>query len=305
MRVLLVLEACGGGGARHVADLAGGLLAKNHEVSLIFSPQRAEAWFLDTISTLNRLDVHALPMDRSVTFSDIPRCLELRKLIDKTGPFDLLHGHSSKAGALIRLAQLGKRVPVVYTPHAPITMDPALPVLARTAYAFVERRLAALCERIICVSPAEKDHLQSMGFPEQKLRVVCNGIGAQPHQNRGKIRDTMGIDAGTVCFGFVGRITHQKAVDHALSAFAKVCREVNNARMVIIGDGPASVLDPAYLVVSPADAELDLVWSRFVPNLATVLFPHLPVIRHDDLFKQLRGLHELVYRVAGYPLTRW
>lgn len=238
MRVLLILESCGGGSARHVVDLASGLLARDHQVSLIFSPQRAESGFLESIGELPRLDTHALPMERSVTFSDIAKCLELKRLIGKAGPFDLLHGHSSKAGALLRLAQLGKKVPVVYTPHAPITMDPELSALARTAYSSVERLLTGLCDRIVCVSPAERDHLLSLGFPEHKLRVVCNGIDTLPRQDRSRVRDTMGIDADTVCFGFVGRITHQKAVDHALPAFAAVCREESNTRLVIVGDGP-------------------------------------------------------------------
>jgi glycosyltransferase involved in cell wall biosynthesis len=238
MRVMLVLEACGGGSARHVADLASGLLARDHEVSLVFSPQRAEPWFVETIGSLDRLDVHSLPMDRSVTFSDLTSCRELKRLIDANGPFDLLHGHSSKAGALLRLAQIGNKTPIVYTPHAPITMDPELSLLARTAYLTVERLLAGLCARIICVSPAERDHLQDLGFADQKLRVVCNGIGALPQRERGRIREKMGIDADTVCFGCVGRITHQKAINHALSAFAAVCREINDIRLVIVGDGP-------------------------------------------------------------------
>ena len=46
MRILLVLEACGGGTGRHVVDLARGLLARGHEVSLRYSPRRADDRFL-------------------------------------------------------------------------------------------------------------------------------------------------------------------------------------------------------------------------------------------------------------------
>ena len=56
MRILLVLEACGGGAARHVADLAEGLLAAGHNVSLIYSPLRADAWFIDEITQSKELD---------------------------------------------------------------------------------------------------------------------------------------------------------------------------------------------------------------------------------------------------------
>ncbi len=238
MRVLLVLEACSGGAGRHVIDLARGLLARGHEVSLIYSPRRAEAWFLEAISKVCRLSVFELEMHRSVTLGDISACRQLKCLIDEMGPFDVVHAHSSKAGALLRLAQVGKSVPVVYTPHAPITMNPQLSVLARSAYLIAERLLMGLCGRIICVSPAEREHFQSLGFPAHKLRVVCNGIGSLPATNHGALRRQLSLEADTICFGFVGRISHQKAVDRALSAFAMASRQVSNVRLVIVGDGP-------------------------------------------------------------------
>jgi glycosyltransferase involved in cell wall biosynthesis len=117
-------------------------------------------------------------------------------------------------------------------------MDPGLSAPARFAYLSVERILAGLCARIICVSPAERDHLQSLGFPEQKLRVVCNGIDPLPETNRNAIRYKLNLDKETVCYGFVGRISHQKAVDRAISAFAKVSEQDSHTHLVIVGDGP-------------------------------------------------------------------
>jgi len=238
MRVLLVLEASSGGAARHVVDLAGGLLARGHNVSLIYSPLRAEAWFLDAIGALRQLDIRELPMERSVSFADVASRRELKRLIEEMGPFDVVHGHSSKAGALLRLAQARNNIPVVHTPHAPITMDPELSLLARSAYFVIERLLAGLCQRIICVSPDESEHLQGLGFSRRKLRVVCNGIRALPAEDRDAIRHKLNLDKDTVCYGFVGRISHQKAVDRAILAFARICQEANNTHLVIVGDGP-------------------------------------------------------------------
>jgi glycosyltransferase involved in cell wall biosynthesis len=177
-------------------------------------------------------------MGRSITFDDAARCRELRRLVDETGPFDVLHGHSSKAGALLRLAQIRKNIPIVYTPHAPITMDPGLSAPARFVYITVERMLAGLCARIICVSAAERNHLQNLGFSEQKLRVVHNGIDPLPETDRNAIRRKLNLDKESVCYGFVGRISHQKAVDRAISAFAMVSRQVSHTHLVIVGDGP-------------------------------------------------------------------
>ena len=89
-----------------------------------------------------------------------------------------MHGHSSKAGAVLRLAQAGKHSPVVYTPHAPITMDPEMSMSSKNPRlsGLAERMLARFCRQIICVSPAERDHLLKLGFAEDKLQVVCNGV---------------------------------------------------------------------------------------------------------------------------------
>jgi glycosyltransferase involved in cell wall biosynthesis len=238
VRILLVLEAAGGGAGRHVVDLASGLLARGHDVTLIYSPLRAEAWFVREIGALQRLNTRELQMGRSVSFGDIAMSRTLKQLVDAMGPFDVMHGHSSKAGALLRLAGARKNIPVVYTPHAPITMDPELSRLSRSVYFVVERILAGLCECIICVSPDERKHLQSLGFAESKLCVVCNGIRPLPVMDRDVIRHKLNLNQEMVCFGFVGRISHQKAVDRAISAFAMVCDQMSNARLVIVGDGP-------------------------------------------------------------------
>ena len=112
LRVLLAMEAAGGGVGRHVLDLAEGLLRRDHDVCLIYSTDRAEEWCSKAIQAMPALVTRRLPMRRAVGADDLRLTLQLRRLIDAMGPFDILHGHSSKAGALLRLAAIGKR------PHA-------------------------------------------------------------------------------------------------------------------------------------------------------------------------------------------
>jgi glycosyltransferase involved in cell wall biosynthesis len=238
MRILLALESCGGGAGRHVIDLANGLLAKGHDVSLIYSSARAEPWFVAAIDAMPSLTAHELPMQRSVGPGDWTTLRALKKLIRDEGPFDILHGHSSKAGALLRLASDGSDATRIYTPHAPITMDPALSTSARFLYGSMERWLARRCERIICVSRDERDHLEAVGLPPEKLRVVYNGIAFAPPADRAAIRQRLELETGTVCFGFVGRLSHQKAVHRAILAFAMLRARTDDARLVIVGDGP-------------------------------------------------------------------
>lgn len=238
LRVLLVIEAAGGGSGRHVLDLAAGLLRRNHNVCLVYSPQRADAAFRAGLDQLPGLSLHELPMQRSVGTHDLRHARALRALIRQIGPFDLAHAHSSKAGALLRLAIPGLNLPCIYTPHALITLDPDLQPLKRLVYGTAERLLARFAQRIICVSEQELTHATRLGLPASRLCVVHNGSQPLPAPERESVRRELGVPAQAVCIGTVGRIGHQKAMDRLLTAFSMCADASRTAILVIVGDGP-------------------------------------------------------------------
>lgn len=238
LRILLVLEAAGGGAGRHVMDLATGLLRLNHNVCLVYAPGRADDSFQTGLSELKDLVALRLPMRREVGWHDARHTLDLRRLVRALGPFDILHAHSSKAGALARLAALRTGLPCIYTPHAFITLDPDMPALKRFAYGRVERLLAGLGDQIICVSDEEAAHARRLGIPAHRLTVVHNGIGPLAPASREQVRAELGLAPESVCIGTVGRVGHQKAMDRLLTAFAMGLRAHDPARLVVVGDGP-------------------------------------------------------------------
>ncbi len=237
-RILLVTEAAGGGVGRHLLDLAAGLIQRNHNVCLVYSPERADQSFRDGLARLDQLSTHELAMRRDVGPHDLGQVREIRKLIDSLGPFDILHAHSSKAGALLRLAADHTETPCVYTPHAFVTLDPDIGLLKRILYGRIERMLASRVNRIICVSEDEYAHARALGIPTELLTVVHNGIGEMPPASRAVVRSEFGIPPQALVVGTVARLTHQKATDRLLSAFAMGVSELAESRLVIVGDGP-------------------------------------------------------------------
>ncbi len=237
LRILLVLEAAGGGAGRHVLDLARELLRRNHNVCLAWSPDRADSRFAAALEQLNGISMHPLPMRRSVGPADIGHARELRRLIDDLGPFDIVHAHSSKAGALLRLALLRSSTPRVYTPHAFITLDPELNPVARGIYTAAEWLLARTGGLIICVSEHERYHALKLGIPQEQLTVVHNGIEHQNPVDRNLVRAELGLDENTLCIGTVGRLSHQKAVERLISAYAISQAAQQNTALVIVGSG--------------------------------------------------------------------
>lgn len=236
MRVLLVSEPSGGGSGRHLVDLSRALIQRGHEVSLIYSPTRVEPRFESEVAALPLHGLHRLPMRRECGIWDIGAFLRLRSLILRTGPFDLIHGHSAKAGALARLAAPFGAARV-YTPHALVTLN------GRKRF----RRLFGLCESllaltasdaVITVSPEEAAHARRWRFPGKRLFTIPNGAELPDSPDRPTVRAALGLADDAVVAGFIGRFVHQK--DPVRFAQAVRIASERDPRIIglMIGDGP-------------------------------------------------------------------
>ncbi|NTF61125.1 glycosyltransferase family 4 protein [Rhizobium rhizogenes] len=238
LSLLQVLEPSGGGSGRHFLDLCRAMQHRGHSVTAVYSPLRAEAAFVAELEGMGLDSVIPLAMRRAPGPWDLTAWWNIRRIAARYGPFHLIHGHSSKAGALTRLRLPGPHVPVIYTPHAFRTMDPTLDSKGRTIYGGIERLLGSrLSDRLICVSRDEYDHARSLGIPEARLRIVVNGVSAPPSGQRAAIRVRYGIPQDALLFGFVGRLTRQKAPERLIQAFARIAKELPRAHLLMIGVG--------------------------------------------------------------------
>lgn len=137
LRLALVVEAAGGGVAVHIADMIRGLRARGDvEIHLIVPlGERFDAGTLGDAVLAQCDSVHRLPMLRSVGKSDTVAFAHLFRCLSRLQP-NIVHSHSSKAGALARLC-IGPWKHV-YTPHAVYTLNPYLPAAQRRFYGLIE-----------------------------------------------------------------------------------------------------------------------------------------------------------------------
>ena len=100
MHICHILETEGGGSAQVVLYLARYALEKGHKVTVVYAPDRAEVKFLAALSSLPGIKLLNSPMQRSIGPWDVRDGWLLLQTLQAAGPFDIIHAHSSKAGAL-------------------------------------------------------------------------------------------------------------------------------------------------------------------------------------------------------------
>jgi glycosyltransferase involved in cell wall biosynthesis len=107
----------------------------------------------------------------------------------------------------------------------------------------IERVAAQKADLIITVSYAMRDELVKLGYPEQKIRVVYNGVDADKYKpdlysasELKAFREKIGVGNSPMIF-FVGRLTWVKGADTLTMAMKEIVKAVPDAKLVIVGKG--------------------------------------------------------------------
>jgi glycosyltransferase involved in cell wall biosynthesis len=227
-RLLLCTQPTDGGVGRHVSDLLTSLSGSGWEVFLC-APDTPT----DSIEPITRIP---LPIGRSVApRNDMAGVRALSRIIRQLRP-DIVHAHSSKAGALARLARIAHpATPVVYTPHGYAFAGHLAHRAERHLYRGIERVLAPLSSRVVCVCEAEACVARSIGAPD-RVRVVYNGIepaGDGPSDPRIAELSLLGPVIGALTLLRPG-----KGLETLIDALPHVLATHENAQLAICGDGP-------------------------------------------------------------------
>jgi glycosyltransferase involved in cell wall biosynthesis len=279
-RIVLVSEAAGGGVGKHVLDVAERLPALGFDVLVVHCTRRAEPDFVERLARHPQYGyrVAQVDVDRAPSPRDVLGVLALRRAVREFGGADVLHGHSSKGGALARLARWRCARHVFYTPHAFYAQAPSLSATARSFYGFAEHALGLATDRVIATSHEEAGVARTLGIPERKVAVIENGIpirgDADLEHDRAAARAALGVTATERLVGFVGRFVPQKAPVLAVDTFHRVRQAHPGTRFVLVGDGPEAPAVSAALVA--AGLASDVRWVRGA--VARDLLPAVDVV---------------------------
>lgn len=174
-RLLILITLAEAGGAQtSVALLLPGLIAEFDVTVAAHGPGPLR----DAAHTAGVPFVELEHMRRAISpWQDALALVELVRLCRRIRP-DIVHAHSSKAGALGRLAAALAQVPVrVFTVHG--WSFAAYGGLPGRMYLWVERRLRRLTTAVVCVAEAARDvGLDAKACTAERTLVIHNAVDA-------------------------------------------------------------------------------------------------------------------------------
>ena len=156
----------------------------------------------------------------------------------KSHQVDIIHAHLQKAFIASLLATYLCPSRLVLHEHGPIFRGGAGCIYRRLL-----RLLGSRADAIIANSEAAKSALQrTMRTAEVPMAVVPNFIDLEQFDpdryERGRIRESLGIDGDKFIVGFVGRLDRAKGADLLVEAAAVLRKDGDTFRFLVVGDGP-------------------------------------------------------------------
>ena len=233
IRILHVAQAAGGVD-RYIRMLLKYLDKEKFENILVCSQDFHEEDYKDLVDSFEQVE-----MTRAIGGNDLKAIKAVRALIKRYNP-DIVYAHSSKAGAIARVVDIGLKNCCVYNPHG-WAFNMRCSAKKKAMYTAIEKVAAPFCDKIICISDAEKQSaLDKKICRKDKLQVIFNGVDIESYENgaHGAVtRKDLNIPEDAFVVGMVGRVSPQKAPDVFVKMAKQVKDKVPNAHFIIVGNG--------------------------------------------------------------------
>ena len=149
---------------------------------------------------------------------------------------DLVHAHQYTCFVYGALSKLRTRRPLIFTEHG--RFYPDVPSLRRRLFNALFSRF---CDRITAVSGGVRKSLSEIeGFDPQAIEVIYNGIDPKRFAacTKAEARRELDVPAGARIVGTVGRLDPIKNQTLLIRAFDRLRRELPDALLLVVGDGP-------------------------------------------------------------------
>jgi glycosyltransferase involved in cell wall biosynthesis len=236
LRVLHVLEATLGGTLRYMENIAEATDGLDIVSAFAYGTARADSHLGPFLKRISHLGWTCYPVDmrREVRpWTDFKAWFQLRCAVDHFAP-DIIHCHSSKAGALGRASVFLRRAhPArVYSPHA-------LAAPLGSIYLKIEKLLSRSTERFVAVSDTERKEILDFSLAaEDSVSVVYPSVDVMHFQpsSQQNARQILGIGSSPLILA-IGRLTAQKDPVAFLRVMEHLHERQPDVRAIWVGSG--------------------------------------------------------------------
>lgn len=242
-KLLLIVEAMGGGVRRHVVDLINGLDKSQFTITLLYGKRRADASFLAQIQELEK-EAQLIGSDNLVRElspkQDYAALKEIKNVIREVQP-DIVHCHSSKAGVLGRLAAKQMHIKkIFYTPHAYSFQAPEFSASKKAVFVAIERWMSRHATTMTFnVSKGERQcALENRLDKPEKFQVIYNGVPDIPLPSKDEARKCLNLPIDVPVVGTTVRLNEQKDPFTFIKIAKNVIQSCPNTQFLYIGSGP-------------------------------------------------------------------
>ena len=165
IKILHVAQAAGGVD-RYIRMLLKYLDKEKFENILVCSQDFREKDYKNLVDFFEQVK-----MDRAIGSNDLKAIGEVRRLIKRYNP-DIVYAHSSKAGAIARVADIGLKNHCLYNPHG-WAFNMRCSAKKEAMYTAIEKIAAPFCDKIICIYGYNCDQIAAV--LTQKKRSTLRG----------------------------------------------------------------------------------------------------------------------------------
>lgn len=224
-------------------------MPSNYELKLIVGrPEPKENIAVDFLHNLEQSTIEIPDMVRDISLKhDLIAYKKIKAVIEQYKP-DIVHTHTSKPGAIGRLAAANCKVPVVlHTYHGHVFHSYFSPLKSQVIIQ-IERYLAGKSNKLIALSEQQKDELvKTYKIAEaDKVQIIRLGLELNKFvensaEKRAIFRSSFGLSDATITIGIVGRLVPIKNISFFLKAFHQLLTLTAGSKQkvqaFIVGDG--------------------------------------------------------------------
>lgn len=239
---------------------------KKYDISLCCNLNGELVGRAKKIKDIKLINIPFLSRDLNL-INDTRAFFALYKIIKKEN-YDIIHTHSSKAGFLGRIVSKINKVPIIiHTVHG-FPFNDFMNFFKKNFYILIEKSLANWTDVLITVSNLNKKKIIDLGISKKdKIYNIYSGIDLKifDKKNDRRFKKELKLEDNEMLIGAVGRLSDQKDPITLISAFNLVIKEIPNAHLVFVGDGPLRNKITKMIKKLKLTSKVDLIGNRDNP----------------------------------------